>query len=202
MRNPITSLGLLLCSAFWAGTAGAQFGNISLATDWVDDPLIGGGGYVRVQVVNNGDEPVCVVVLGDDSDISVTYTAPGIGPYWFSSVVSRAYWEENDGVFGTYPWFTPPDTVTDVPWDTYFAGYGQCLLWQVNQEDRAIMPGPEIAEFRYLIGEGGKRSVFGPLPYLVIGDAGTVLGSGESSISGVVPTADMSFGEVKHLFAP
>lgn len=140
-----------------------------------------------MNVVNNGLDPAFIVAIGDDSEVNVIYTAPSIAPYWYPSVVSRAFGEADTGVFSTFPWFTPPSTSTDMLWDDYFPTTSQCLVWLVNQEDQATMPGPDITEFRHLIGTGAKRAVYGPLFYVVGGNAGTVLGSGVSSVDGIVP---------------
>jgi hypothetical protein len=203
MRIGIASFALLLLASIGASGARAQFGDISVATEWVADANIGGGGYVSVQVVDNGSAPVFAVLLGDNNEINVTYTSPSIAGYWYSWVVPKGDWQANNSGLGTYPWFTPPDTsVEPYLWENFFLTNYQAVVWQVNQEAQAIQPDdPTITEFRYLIGTGAKRSTYGPLPYMVMGTDGEVLGSGETSITGVVPTDSASFGRVKQLFA-
>ena len=203
MRIGIALFSLLLLTAIGVSTAQAQFGNISIATEWVDDPLIGGGGYVKVEVVNNDSDPVYAVCIGDNSNINVTYTGPGIGAYWYSWVTPKGDWQANDSGLGNYPWFTAPDTsVEPWLWENFFPINFQAVIWQVNQEAQAIQPGdPTPTEFRYLLGEGAKRATYGPVPYMVMGEDGIILGSGETSITGVVPTEGASFGRVKQHFA-
>lgn len=203
MRIGIALFSLLLITTLASSAAHAQFGDISIATEWVVDPNIGGGGYVSIQVVNNGTEPVYAVMVGDNSSINVTYTGPGIGAYWYSWVVPKGDWQANDSGLGSYPWFTPPDTsIEPYLWENFFPTNTQAVIWQVNQETQAIQPNePTPTEFRFLIGEGAKRAAYGPLPYMVMGADGEILDSGETSITGVVPAESASFGRVKQLFA-
>ncbi len=202
MRIGIALFSLLLL-ILCVGSSHAQFGDISVASEWVADSNIGGGGYVRIQVMNNGTSPVFIVAVGDNSDINVTYTAPSVAGQWFSWVIPKGDWQADQTGFRSYPWFTAPDTSMEPHlWENFFLTNFQCVAWQAGEEPFAIQPdmlGP--TEFRFLLGEGAKRAVYGPLSYVVMGDGGEVLGSGETSITGVVPTEGASFGQVKALYS-
>lgn len=153
---------------------------------WVPDPLYGGGGYYNIEVTNHTGSDLALVMVGN-STATVILTDPSLVGLWYPGIYQQSEWENGIGFqLAGYP---IPDT-TMMPWDDYFAGYPQVLIYYVRT-GTPIADGATMGGFRFLA--TGSAS-----PYALFDTDGNVVAQGETT-DGALPTEHATWGVIKAL---
>jgi len=197
LANVLVCIALVLMSV---APAQAQFGDVTVFIEFVVDPLIGGGGYNELTVVNDGATSVYAVVIGEDNS-EVIYTSPALAGQWSPIRDTQSSWESG-GVFRDLGFYTPPAT-NALDWNVYVgAEFSQVLAWQVTDTGTKIAPGTMLVGLRYLSGAGARafRTGVGPLPFVAFDDTGVAVAQGSTVLNNPLPVSQSNFGRIKSLY--